>query len=138
MTLSLTIPGPPRGKGRPRFSRQGHAFTDAKTRGHERNIVALFVQKYPDHVPLEGPIEVDLIATFAIPKSASKAKAREMRGQRIMPTKRPDVDNIAKLCDALNGIAWRDDAQIVFLTVLKQYNDHPRMEIKFRPLGEEP
>jgi Holliday junction resolvase RusA-like endonuclease len=138
VTLSIVIPGAPAAKGRPRMTRTGHAYTPAKTRQAERNIVALFVQKYPDHAILEGPLEVEIIASFAIPKSASKATAREMRGQRILPTKRPDCDNIAKLIDSLNGVCWRDDAQVVSLMVIKQYDDRPRTEIKVRPAGDEP
>lgn len=138
MTHSVVILGTPPAKGRPRFSRKGFAYTPAKTRQAENYIKLAFKDKYPDHTPLEGPVEVDVIATFAVPKSASKEKARQMRGQIIMPTKRPDVDNLAKMADALNGIAWRDDAQIVDLHVLKIYGTRPSLEIKFRPFGEEP
>lgn len=40
------------------------------------------------------------------------------------------VDNLAKLVkDALNGVFWRDDAQVVDLTVKKRYSDVPRTEV---------
>ena len=40
------------------------------------------------------------------------------------PTLKADADNIAKaVCDALNGIAYKDDKQIVSLTVLKVWTD---------------
>ena len=46
------------------------------------------------------------------------------------PIKRPDADNIAKIVlDALNGIAYKDDSQIVDLSVPKRYSDKPRVEI---------
>lgn len=138
MSLHLTIPGPPASKGRPRFNRRGIAYTPKQTRIAEAFIKALFVAKYPDHAPLTGPLDVDIVATFGIPRSASKAKAREMKGQRIRPTKKPDCDNIAKLCDALNGLAFVDDSQIVDLHILKQYDDTARTEITIYREGEEP
>ena len=42
----------------------------------------------------------------------------------LQPTLKPDTDNIAKIiCDGLNGIAYKDDKQIVSLTVLKVWTD---------------
>ena len=48
----------------------------------------------------------------------------------ILPTKKPDTDNIAKaILDALNGLAYYDDAQICQLEVYKFYSDEPRAEV---------
>lgn len=45
---------------------------------------------------------------------------------KILPTKKPDCDNIAKIiCDALNGVAYKDDKQIVQLLVSKVYSVEP-------------
>jgi Holliday junction resolvase RusA-like endonuclease len=39
------------------------------------------------------------------------------------PTKKPDADNICKaVCDAMNGIVYKDDAQVVSLHFTKRYN----------------
>ena len=46
------------------------------------------------------------------------------------PTKKPDADNIAKVvCDALNGLAYKDDAQVIDLTVHKRFGD-PKVIVK--------
>jgi Holliday junction resolvase RusA-like endonuclease len=51
-------------------------------------------------------------------------------------TAKPDADNIAKLVgDALNGIAWRDDAQIARATVEKFYGDEPRLAVRIERLA---
>ena len=53
-----------------------------------------------------------------------------MRSGIIRPTKKPDFDNIAKIiCDALNGIAYKDDASIVSAIVEKYYadDDNPKV-----------
>ena len=47
-----------------------------------------------------------------------------MLKEEVLPTKKPDVDNIAKvICDVLNGIAYHDDTQIVSLNVSKVYTE---------------
>ena len=46
------------------------------------------------------------------------------------PVRKPDADNIAKIIlDALNGTAYHDDAQIVQLSVRKQYAEKNSVEV---------
>lgn len=97
---TLTIPGDPVAKGRPRVF-HGHGVTPRKTVLTENRIYTAFTTKYPDTKPLTGPIRID--CTFY------------MRRQG-----KPDWDNLAKLAtDALNGVAYVDDAQIVSAHVEK-------------------
>jgi Holliday junction resolvase RusA-like endonuclease len=66
-----------------------------------------------------------------MPASASKKKQQSMLHGGIRPTKKPDCDNIAKaVLDALNGIAYYDDSQVVTVTVEKLYSDTPRVEVE--------
>ena len=110
------VPGEPVGKGRPRFTRQGRAYTPAKTAKYENLVSLAFQQMYPNHVPFENAVEMKMIAYFSIPKSWSK-------------TKKPDTDNIAKVKDALNGIAFKDDSQVVKETIIKRYAEVPKLII---------
>ncbi|HHK41746.1 MAG TPA: RusA family crossover junction endodeoxyribonuclease, partial [Planctomycetaceae bacterium] len=52
---------------------------------------------------------------------------------RVPHTSRPDLDNLVKSTkDALNGLAWRDDSQVVELSAGKCYasgNELPGVEI---------
>ena len=44
--------------------------------------------------------------------------------------KKPDADNLAKaIKDAMRGVVYKDDSQIVELIVRKQYGDPPRVVI---------
>jgi Holliday junction resolvase RusA-like endonuclease len=87
--------------------------------------------------PFEGPLEVTVAAYWPWPKSMS-AKKRRMYGSQYF-TSRPDADNVMKLLgDALNGIVWRDDAQIVIQTVSKSYSLRPETVIRVTALMEEP
>lgn len=73
---------------------------------------------------MDGALMVTIRAFFQLPKSWSKKKTIAALAGDIRPTGRPDLDNIAKLSlDALNGIAYRDDAQVVALNVSKAYTD---------------
>lgn len=127
MAVLFTIPGEPGAKGRPRFTRYGHAYTDKKTVEFENLVRVAFTQHVPGHQPYEGPCRVHIDAYFSIPKSASKKRKALMMCGLIRPTKRPDCDNIAKaVLDALNSVAYNDDKQIVEMVVRKWYSDVPR------------
>jgi Holliday junction resolvase RusA-like endonuclease len=68
-------------------------------------------------------------ARKAIAKHKTKGPAAE--NGLLRPTTRPDVDNFCKCgLDALNGIVWRDDSQVVELTVSKFYSSRPRLELE--------
>ena len=48
----------------------------------------------------------------------------------IFPTKKPDLDNIAKIiCDALNGFAYADDSRIVSMMINKEYGENPGVHV---------
>jgi Holliday junction resolvase RusA-like endonuclease len=59
----------------------------------------------------------------------SKLKSQSAEAGVIRPLTKPDVDNFAKVIDALNGIVWPDDNQVVELTVEKFYSSRPRLEL---------
>lgn len=130
MELKFVIPGEPKGKGRPRFGRSGHAYTPHDTATYENLVKTCFKDQYPDHIPVAPgiPIKCYILAYFGIPKSTSKRKRMQMAIDLIRPLKKPDADNIIKIvCDALNGIAYYDDAQIVEVILEKMYDDTPRV-----------
>ena len=84
---------------------------------------------------LDCPCCLDIMAFFEVPKSKSKKfKERALLGLE-RPTKKPDIDNIVKaLQDALNGLAYKDDSSIVYLSVAKCYSEIPRVEVILREI----
>lgn len=65
------------------------------------------------------------------PKSFSKKKTEMAERGEIVPVTKPDADNYLKaIKDALNGVIWRDDSQIVDVQVSKRYSVRPRIEIE--------
>ncbi|MDI9559696.1 MAG: RusA family crossover junction endodeoxyribonuclease, partial [Pseudomonadota bacterium] len=62
---------------------------------------------------------------FARPKTLPK--------KVVDHTKKPDLDNLLKaLKDAMTGIVWHDDAQIVSLSARKDYGDVPGIKMVVR------
>jgi len=127
--IELIIPGEPIAKARPRVTKYG-TYNPAKCVNYETYIKELFVVKYPDFVPMEIALSLELIAYFTIPKSASKKKQRLMRLHIIKPTKKPDLDNCIKIIDALESLAYKNDNQFVAITAKKYYSMRPRLEIR--------
>lgn len=125
MTIDITIPGTPVAKGRPRFSRRsGRTFTPAKTAAAEDTLKAraMALLMGQPNLPLRGPLRLEATFTSVVPASWSKKKRAEAKA----PTSRPDVDNLLKLAmDALNGVVWVDDAQLVTIICRKVYGDAP-------------
>ena len=128
--ISFTVPGQPQGKLRPRWSRT-RMYSPQKTVDYETYIKEMFVISYPDFVLLEGALEITIKAWMMIPKSTSKKRAKLMIDRVIRPDKKPDWDNLSKVVgDALEGLAYKNDAQIVDGILHKYYTMQPRLEVK--------
>ena len=118
----FTIPGKCQPKERPRVMKTGYTFTPKKTVDAEAKI-KLFAQN-AGCTPLEGAIEIEITFAFPIPKSYSKKKRAQIVSGELLATKRPDIDNLVKtVTDALNGVAYGDDAQIISVTANKCYDE---------------
>ena len=130
-TITFTVPGQPRGKGRPRFARRGNSvatYTDDQTAAYE-NLVAL-AYKAAGGKMLEGAVSMAVLMYHAMPKSRSKADKARMQEGEIRPTTRPDADNCLKaVLDGLNGIAFADDKQVVDMAVHRWYDVEPRVVV---------
>jgi Holliday junction resolvase RusA-like endonuclease len=95
------------------------------------------VKPHAPRQPLECSISMDLTFYLPIPKSESKSKQRQMANQIIMHSKRPDVDNLAYIVtNALKEIFYKDDSQIVDLSLHKRYGEVPKTVIKIIAIEE--
>lgn len=136
--MKIVIPGVPVGKGRPKFSTFGgypKAYTPVKTVNYENLVKIAFQQTGEQPFERETQLRADITAFFPIPKSTSKKKLYEMQNGLLLHTKKPDCDNVAKsILDALNGLAYYDDAQICQLTVCKLYSNEPHAEVVIKEI----
>ena len=138
--LKFEIPGSPIGQGRPKFSTiNGHAvaYDPEKSRNYKAYVKLLATQamKEQGFTMIDGPCCLDILACFEVPKSKSKKFRQAALEGRERPVKKPDIDNIVKaLQDALNGLAYKDDSSIVFLSVAKCYSEVPKVEVILREI----
>lgn len=132
--INFFIPGPPVGKGRPRAARRGKhitLYTPAKTVSYESTVALTAAQAMGTRKPLIGALRADLIISLPVPASWSKKRTQAALDGLEHPTKKPDADNVVKaVCDAVNGIVWIDDVQVVALTAIKQYAQVPGVQVR--------
>lgn len=117
-TWTFWVAMEPVGKQRPVFNaKQKRAVTPDKTKKGEEYIKEAFLEVFPGFTPLEGAVGVDVCAF--------KFNGDDKVGLPWIEV--PDTDNIAKLVlDALNGVAYKDDAQVTVLGAEKmEYVEAP-------------
>lgn len=136
----ITVLGKPEGKARPRVTlRNGFAsaYTPSKTITYENLIKVEYQAQSNIFYSREKQLKLTIIAYFEIPKSTSKKKYAKFLENIEKPAKKPDIDNIAKVfMDALNGVAYIDDCQVVELKISKFYGDRPRVEFALEVIND--
>lgn len=124
LAVAFEVEGKAVGKGRPRVSTiagKPRLYTPAKTVAWESLVAAAARAAMGSQSPSEHPMAVRISIDVQIPQSWSKARQKAAEIHQVVPGK-PDLDNVAKaVLDACNGIVYRDDAQVVRLTVEKGY-----------------
>ena len=130
--MFFTIEGAPFGKQRPRHNRRsGVTYTPRETRDRERHIVAEYRRQCGgEQIEADKYVVLHVDAYYPIPTSATKKRREQIAAGGVYPTVKPDIDNVLKLVeDALNGVAYADDKQIVSVAARKWYSSHPRIEV---------
>ena len=144
-TVRFTVPGAPKGKARARTvrSKKGGKFsyTPEGTMLYENLIKCCYRQESNNIIFNDGqPLKVTIIAYYPIESLEKQWKTEQKKKQQMLedlmfPTKKPDIDNIAKsILDALNKLAYRDDTQVVTLHMEKHYAEDPRVEVEIEEI----
>jgi Holliday junction resolvase RusA-like endonuclease len=133
MQIHFQVEGDPKGKGRPRFTRAGkftRVYTDKQTLDYEAVIKFFAAQAMGSTDLLETPVSVFLYIRHAVPQSYSKKRTEACLSGLEQPCKKPDIDNIAKTyLDAMNGVIFKDDTQVIDLHVKKVYSAVPGVDV---------
>jgi Holliday junction resolvase RusA-like endonuclease len=133
--MNFTVEGTPIGKGRPKFARRGNfvsTYTPTKTRIYEDSIKICAANAMRE-LPLKTPVAVFLYIVVPILVSYSKKRKADCLAGIEKPMKKPDIDNVAKcFLDAMNGIVYGDDTQVVSLHVTKVYGTVGQVEVMVR------
>ena len=133
MEITFTIPGPAVGKGRPKAARRGNfitMYTPEKTASYESMVKVLAQDAMNGEPPTKSPCTLIMTIEVSVPASWSDKKTKLALSGLIFPTTKPDLDNVLKtVCDAMNGIAYDDDKQIVYCIIRKNYSVTPKVVV---------
>jgi len=107
-------------KGRPKTIMRGGkvwTFTPKHTKEAEAIIRTLVIQQAIDGFPEHTPLHMTVTFYRTKPEYAPKGE--------LIPVRKPDLDNYIKtILDALNGIAFPDDAQISTIEARKRWSEN--------------
>jgi Holliday junction resolvase RusA-like endonuclease len=126
MTYHFTVPGKP-ATGSFRFTKTGHRYTPANVAEWKALVRLVALDNCP--TPLFGPIAIQITVRVVRPDSWPK---RPTKGNPWpwTPWRRPDVDNCAYgVKNALKGVAYVDDAQIVDEHLCKVFGEREEVEV---------
>ena len=120
---SVTIPGPPIGKGRPRATVRGgqvRTYTPKRTQLWEARASVVLRDAWGKRAPLDGPVRVKILALFPRP-------GRMVWKRKPMPrapfVSSPDADNVLKavLDAAEKAGVLRNDRTVYAVSMEKLY-----------------
>lgn len=113
-----------------------HNYSDPKTKAYEDTLAEAGRLFMRGRLPSTRPIALLVHAFKSIPVSWSRRDRDDALCGRILPTSKPDEDNYLKIRDALNGIVFVDDSQVVDGRAIKLYSDRPALRIEVREYVE--
>ena len=144
--IEFFVPGPPQGKARARTftTRTGRvrSCTPGKTVAYEGAIrsscrIAAGWQKEP-YYSKGTPVIIRVVAQYGPPKRLTKAEAFRIQNGLRFPTRKPDIDNVLKaVADALNGVAYHDDSQVVMIEAQKLFSSEEGVRVTVTSAAEE-
>ena len=126
--MQFIVEGKPQGKARARTfynSRVGkmQSITPEQTKSYE-DLIRWSYKAAGGQYMDDKVLQVHIQAYYPIPKGFSKAKRKAAVKEVLRPTTKPDCDNIIKVVlDALNGVAYYDDKQVVCVSCNKYYGE---------------
>ena len=146
--IQFTVLGIPQPAGSKRafpFKRKngklGVAVSDANPKAHDwKNAVASAAHAACFHEIdslREGPLSLTMTFYLPRPKGHFRKDGSLTPRAPLRPITRPDTQKLARgTTDALTGIIWRDDSQIVAEHLAKHYGEPARVEITINPLEQ--
>lgn len=143
LNVRFEVPGDPQGKGRHRSriatNKAGKSFvanyTPEKTANYESLVSLSASQAMAGRRPTNNPCAVTIDVYCKVPVSWSAVKLARAVAGSVLPTGRPDLDNIEKsILDGMNAVVFRDDALVCDVVKRKRYAERARVEVAVREL----
>ena len=134
MKIKLEFDVKPMAKQSFRTTRTGQKYLDASVIKYRKAIrnMAIAQMRNQKAEKIEGAVNMNIIYAFRRPQSLSKKERNEIDNGKIVPkTTKPDIDNLTKaILDALNGIVWKDDAQVTQINIQKVWSAKDQIEVE--------
>jgi crossover junction endodeoxyribonuclease RusA len=139
--IEFFVPGIPKPAGSKSYmgtSKKGKAILVDSSGAAGKNwraSVQAFARESYQGPPTDAPVGLTVVFRLPRPKyhySQSKRNGRHVKESfaRAYPTTRPDATKLLRAVeDALTGILWRDDSQIISQRVEKRYSEMPGADI---------
>lgn len=135
MTITFRVYGIPQTKGSTRmFQGKDMKFPiitndNKKNKPWAQTVSAMAQQHRVDGCPFDGAIRLELVFLMPIPKSLPKRDPAFM-------LKKPDLDKMTRsVKDALSGVLYVDDKQVVHTDIKKLYAEAPGVLVRLTPLS---
>lgn len=143
--IYFIVDGKVQPKQRPRVFRNKYTgrtqtITPQATVDYENKVKASFYEACDgEKFFLTGAVQMTVNVYVAIAKSTPKKTREKMLTGELKPiTRTGDLDNLFKaISDALNGVAYDDDSQIIDATIRKFYGEQAKAEITVREVTNE-
>jgi Holliday junction resolvase RusA-like endonuclease len=133
MMITFKVDADPVGKQRARYAKRRNfvqTYTPDKTRNYEALIKEAAIQAMGSNEILETPVNLYLYIRAPIPKSLPKKRLEACLNGLEKPIKKPDASNVLKSVeDAMNGVVYKDDSQIVNIHVTKVYSSQSGIDV---------
>ena len=95
------------------------------------------VKQYAPKQPIVDIVEMDITFCYKRPASHFRSKNKQKTLKDNVPffkSSKADLDNLIKfVCDALNGVFYKDDSQVVSIHARKLYGEKDYVMIKIIP-----
>jgi Holliday junction resolvase RusA-like endonuclease len=131
--IKITIPLVPKPQARDRIGTiNGKARSfKAKAQREAEADIRFYLDRERPRAPITGAVALTVRAYMPIPKSWPRWKREAAIDGQVLPTSRPDLDNLIKqIKDTMTASQyWRDDDQVVRVYAVKSYSTNPRWEI---------
>jgi len=127
--------GPPVAMGRPRMTKQGRAYTPAKSREYMNNAIDQITDHWGNKPQLANePLRVHLVFVHKRPKRITAT-------ERVPKTTKPDIDNLIKMVlDALTkACIWTDDNIVTEICATDWYaNEYEQPHVMYSIYTKQP
>lgn len=136
--LEFTVPTDPRGWQKPKPLGYGLAIKGREEQAYQGDI-AKFARQAKEaaglHDLIRGGVRLSVIAYLVVPPSYRPSRRADCLAGRILPAVKPDFDRILNsVGDALTGVLWVDDKQVVAGSCLKVWAEVGSLYVRVQAL----